>query len=288
MVGALASFCTVAVAGREAAAVLAAADGRDAATMTDTVQIMFVRSVVGLMCVLAAIAFTRQGFRQVSFARFPLHSLRNTIHFIAQFSWLHALTLIPLAQLFSIEFTAPLWVALLAPLVLKERLTPVRMVAAALGFTGVLIIVQPGFAGLDLGSALALFAAIGFAGSMITTKLLTRSDTALCILFHMSWMQALAAGLIAVPYMNMPSLTFLFWASIVGICGMTAHYALTRAFVEADAMIVAPMDFVRLPLITVIGAFLYGETIGTAVLLGGAVVIVGNIINLLGERRHQT
>lgn len=284
MSGALASFLTVAVAGREAAAVLADAAGRDGAIFSDTVQLMFIRSVIGLLCVLIALSLTRQGFRQISFARFPLHGLRNTIHFAAQFSWLHALTLIPLAQLFSIEFTAPLWVAVLAPLILKERLTPARILAAAVGFCGVLVIVQPGGAGLDLGSALALFAALGFAGSMITTKLLTRNDTVLCILFHMSWTQAVAAGVIALPYMASPPPMFLFWASIVGLCGMTAHYALTRAFSEADAMVVAPMDFMRLPLITLIGALLYGESIDVAVLMGGLVVVCGNIINLIGER----
>ncbi|MEM9028213.1 MAG: DMT family transporter [Pseudomonadota bacterium] len=286
MLVALASFSTVAVAGREAASAMAAAFNRDTTLMSDTLQLMLIRSVVGLICVTIAISFTRRGFGLLSPRHLPFHGLRNVVHFGAQFSWLHALTLIPLAQLFAIEFTTPLWVAALAPLFLKERLTLTRMLAAGLGFVGVLTIVQPGMSGIGLGSLLALLAALGFASSMIVTKTLTRHETALAILFHMSWMQTIMAGVLAAPWLALPDPTFLFWAVIVGFCGLTAHYGLARAFAEADAMIVAPMDFVRLPLIGVVGAVLYGETIEMAVLIGGIIVVCGNIINLLGERRR--
>ncbi len=286
MVGALASFSTVAVAGREAGEAMAAAAGRDSPALIDTVQIMFVRSVVGLVIAAALVAVSRQGFALIATPKLRIHSVRNTVHFAAQFSWLHALTLIPLAQLFAIEFTAPLWVAVMAPLVLKESLTPVRVAAAALGFAGVLVIVGPQVSGIGLGSALALLASLGFAGSMIATKALMRHDTALSILFHMSWMQTVMAGIIAAPYLTVPTPEFLFWACIVGICGLSAHYCLARAFGEADAIIVAPMDFLRLPLITAIGALLYGESLELAVLMGGLVVIAGNVINLVGERRR--
>ena len=123
--------------------ILVAISGRAAGKSIDTMHLMFYRSAIGLLIITAFILFSPAGFSQIKTRRLGLHALRNSIHFIAQYSWLAALMLIPLAQLFAIEFTAPLWVALLAPFLLGERLTLIRIIAAIIGFTGILVIVQP-------------------------------------------------------------------------------------------------------------------------------------------------
>lgn len=275
MLGALASFSLIAIAGREAA------------RTSDTMQIMFYRSVIALILVLVVARLSGWDFKRFHTERLPLHGIRSAIHFIAQFSWLHALTLIPLAQLFALEFTAPLWVALLAPLLLREKLTASRVSAALIGFVGLLIVVRPGVDGLNLGTALGLIAAVGFAFSMITTKQLTRTDAPLTILFYMSLMQALMALIPALPRLTFPDASSWFWLFLVAACGLTAHFSLARAFAEADAMIVAPMDFFRLPLIAVAGVFLYAEPLDPFVLIGGAIVMAANVLNLWGERRRS-
>ncbi len=275
MAVALASFIAIAISGR------AAGQG------VDTMHLMFYRSIVALILVSIMIAASPTGFRQIATRRLPLHATRNAIHFIAQFSWFYALMLIPLAQLFAVEFTAPLWVAVLAPIVLRERLTATRILAAAVGFIGVLIIVRPGAVPISAGTMLALLAALGFAGSMIATKRLVVTEPILGFLFHMSWMQMVMAGIAILPNPDLPTLETFKWIGAVALFGLSAHFALARAFTHADAIIVAPMDFLRLPLIMGVGFVLYAEPVEIWVLAGAAVVIAANVINMLGERRGK-
>lgn len=272
MAGALVSFSMIAIAGREA--------GRG----TETTQIMFYRSAIGLP-VIVLIAFMAGTARTTfTLSRLPLHGLRAGIHFVAQYSWLHALGLITLAELFSIEFTAPLWVALTAPLFLAEKLTAVRLAAGVLGFVGVLVIAQPGSASFSLGTALGMVAAVGFAANMITTKLLTRTETTFCVLFHMMWMQLAISSVLIGFKPHVADTTTMLWVVAVAVLGLTAHYSLTQAFAHADAVNVAPMDFLRLPLIIAAGAAIYGEAVSPWLLLGAAIVIAANFINMFGER----
>ncbi|MBU2533103.1 MAG: DMT family transporter [Alphaproteobacteria bacterium] len=271
----LASFMMVAISGREA--------GKS----VDTMHLMFFRSAVSLLLVTAILPFTSSGFRQVMSSRMKLHWTRNIIHFVAQYSWLSALMLIPLAQLFALEFTAPLWVAVLAPLLLAEKLTVKRVVAALIGFAGIVIIVRPGAVPLSAGTLYALLAALGFAGSMIATKMLVRTETIVSFLFHMSWMQLLISFIPIAATFEIPAPEVMPWVAGVGIAGITAHFALARAFTHADAIIVAPMDFLRLPLIMIVGFLLYGESVEQMVLIGAMVVVGANALNILGERSRQ-
>ena len=192
-----------------------------------------------------------------------------------------------LAQLFAVEFTAPLWVAVLAPIVLREPLTATRIVAAAAGFIGILVIVSPGAVPVSAGTMLALLAALGFAGSMIATKRLVATESILGLLFHMSWMQMVMAGIAILPDPEVPSLVTFQWITAIALLGLSAHFSLARAFTHGDAIIVAPMDFLRLPLIMGVGFLIYSEPVEISVLAGAAIVVAANLINLLGERRKR-
>ena len=275
MMTAVVSFTLIAIAGREATKGVA------------VIEVVFWRSLMAFGGVVLVMLVTRQRFRQLLTARAGLHWLRNAIHFCAQFSWLTALTLIPLAQLFAIEFTAPLWVAVMAPLALGERLTVLRVLAAILGFAGILVIVRPGLADLTAGAVFALVAALGFAASMICTKQLTRTDSITTVLFYMFGLQALIALIPAWPSLHMLTPETWGWIALVAVLGLCSHYALTRAFTLADAIVVAPMDFIRLPLIAVLGVWLYAEPLDPWVLIGGGIVVLGNIVNIWGERRKS-
>lgn len=266
---------------------LVAISGRAAGKSIDTMHLMFYRSAIALAIVIILMLFTRAGLAQVRTHRIGLHTVRNSIHFVAQYSWLSALMLIPLAQLFAVEFTAPLWVALLAPLVLGERLTVLRIIAALIGFIGILVIVRPGTVPISTGTLFALTAALGFAGSMITTKSLVRTETIFSFLFHMSWMQLLISGLLVAHDFKVPAPETFQWIGALAVTGMMAHFSLARAFTHADAIIVAPMDFLRLPLIMVVGFVLYNEPVEQTVLIGAAIVIAANFLNIFGERRRQ-
>lgn len=274
MAVALASFTSVAIAGREAA------------RGSTIVEMMFYRCLISLAVVLMIVVLG-PGLKEMRTPRLALHTARGGVHFIAQFSWLSALTMIPLAQLFALEFTAPIWVALLAPLLLSERLTQTRVAAAGLGFIGTLIVAQPGAVALNSGVALALVAAIGFALSMLATKVLTTSESPLRILFYMFLVQSVMCLLLLIGGIRTLDLVTMGWISVIALAGLSAHYALVRAFAIADAIVVAPMDFLRLPLIAVVGLLIYAEPLDAVVLFGGLVVIAANVLNLWGERRAR-
>jgi drug/metabolite transporter (DMT)-like permease len=272
---ALASFSTIAIAGRFAA---------QGAT---TLDMMFYRSLMSL-AIITTFVVAGPGLAQMRTPYLTLHAVRAVTHFVGQYSWLAALTLIPLAQLFALEFTAPIWVALLAPVFLHERLTRTRAAAAALGFIGLLIVARPGMIEMSSGVGFALLGAVGFAMSMLGTKALTtRHEGPLRILFYMFLIQAILCLLLLFGGVRLLDWATVGWILVLSIAGLLAHYSLVRAFSLVDAIIVAPMDFLRLPLIAVVGALFYAEPFDPIVLLGGAVIIAGNMINLWGERRAR-
>ena len=204
MTGTIASFSVMAVAGREVSHAL------------DTFEIMMYRSLVGVIIVVALASATGT-IRQVQTARLGTHLIRNIAHFTGQNLWFLAVTLIPLAQVFALEFTTPIWVILLSPLVLGERLTPMRALAAALGFAGILIVARPAMAGINTGVITAASCAIFFAITIMLTKRLTRHEEIVSILFWLTGMQ-LIMGLITAGYdgdIALPDATTGPWVALI-------------------------------------------------------------------------
>lgn len=274
MMGAVVSFTSMAVAGREVAYQL------------DTFEIMTYRSLLGIVVVLSA-AYFGGTLNQINRQQLGLHLIRNASHFTGQNLWFYALTLITLPQLFAFEFSVPLWVALLAPFFLSERLTLSRMSAAIVGFVGILIVARPDQVGLNAGIVAAAVAALGFTGSGIATKLLTRTQTITCIMFWLTAMQAVF-GLTLAGYdgdIALPNSHTLPWVILIGLAGLLAHFCITRALQIAPAIIVYPMDFVRLPIAAVIGILFYAEPFEIAVFVGGVIIIGANLLNIMAEQR---
>jgi drug/metabolite transporter (DMT)-like permease len=274
MMGAVASFTAMAVAGREIQVEM------------NTFELMLYRSVIGFAIVAAVVARSPAGFAQVRSTRPLLHLKRNVVHYAGQNLWFFAVASIPLGQLVALEFTNPIWVALLAPIMLGERLTRVRLLAALMGFAGVLIVAEPGRSPVEIGHAAALLAALGFAMNTIFTKQIMRFDGVLCVLFWMTLLQSAFSLALALPGgIPLPSATTAPWIVVVGVTGLTAHYALTSALGHAPASIVAPMEFIRLPIVALVGAALYDEPLRLAVFAGAALIVAGNLANLRAETR---
>ena len=274
MTGVIASLSLMAVAGRALAPEL------------DTFEMMFYRSVLSIGLVLAVGgALGRLG--EIDTRSFGLHVVRNGFHFAGQNLWFFSLAFIPLAQVVALEFTSPLWVILLAPLILGERITRTRALAAALGFAGILIVARPGFTEINIGVLAAAASAIGFAGNILFTKRLTRTATITSILVWMAAMQA-AMGLAAAGWdgdIAWPSAAAWPWLALIGVAGLTAHLCLTNALVVAPAAVVVPFDFLRLPVMAVVGMALYAEPLDLFVFLGATVIFAANVLNLRKEAR---
>lgn len=264
MIGAIFSFTAMAVAAREIS------------QTHDSFEIMAARSIIGLALVLIIGKAVGQ-LGHISSQRLSGHFWRNIVHFTAQNLWFWSLTMIPLAQVFALEFTSPLWVILLSPLFLGERLTLSKLAAAGLGFAGILIVARPDISNLSPGVLAAAGSALGFAATSILTKRLTRDEAIITILFWLTAFQAVF-GILAATYdghINWPTAETLPWLGLIGVCGVLAHLSLTSALTLAPASFVMPIDFIRLPLIAVIGAMAYGEAIDPYVLIGGLVIFSG-------------
>ena len=266
MLGAVAALSTMAVSGRELSAEL------------NTFQILFFRSVVGLAVISALLQ--RAGWSQIRTKVFGTHVWRNVSHYAGQFGWFYALGVIPLAEVFAIEFTTPIWTAMLASIVLRERMNRLRLAAVATGFAGVLVILRPGLSVVSVGALAVLGAAVAYAVSYVMTKKLSATESPLAILFYMTAIQlplGLGAALFA---WRWPPAWAWPWVAVVAVTALLAHYCITRAFRLADATVVVPLDFLRLPLIALIGWLVYAEPVNAWVLLGAAIVFVGVWLNV--------
>jgi drug/metabolite transporter (DMT)-like permease len=266
MMGAVVTLSTMAIAGRELAGQL------------NTFQILFFRSLVGLVVV--SVVLHRSGWHQAKTTVFGTHVIRNVSHYAGQFGWFFALGLIPLSEVFAIEFTTPIWTALFAGVLLGEQMNRMRMVAVAIGFIGVLVIIRPGFTIISVGVLAALGASFTYAIAHMMTKKLSRTDTPLTILFYMTAIQLPLGFFAALFDWRWPPASAWPWVAVVAITALVAHYCMAKAFRLADATVVVPLDFVRLPLIALLGWLLYAESVNVWVLLGAALVFLGIWLNL--------
>jgi drug/metabolite transporter (DMT)-like permease len=260
--------------------VVIAVAGREATRELSVFQIMLMRSVLG-MAMLWPLVRAAGGLAAMRTERLGQHALRNVVHYAAQYGWFVALTLIPLAQLVSIEFTMPIWSAVLAVFVLGERMNTRKWLAVALGLVGVAVIVRPSAGSVDLGQLIALACALGFAISVVLVKSLTRTDAAIAVSFWMLVVQS-AIGLVpALMVWQWPSATTWGWVLVVAFCGTYSHYCFARAMQHADATVVVPMDFLRVPLTALVGWLVYAEQVDLWTGLGVGLILAGNALNLL-------
>ena len=280
MIGTLLSFSIMAVSVRQLSAKLV------------LMEILTIRNLSGVVIMSTLALFHKPLRGQIRSDKIGLHALRNGVHFLATYLWALSLTLLPMATVFALEFTAPAWVSVMAVLFLGERLTLPRIAAVVLGFVGVLVIIRPGVESFQPSTLVILSAALCFSISIVTQKMLTKSDTTYGILFIMNCVQ-LPLALIGVYFTGsftfITKLAFSDLLPVLGVCfvGLTGHMCLTNAFRAGDAIMVVPLDFLRIPLIAFVGYFLYDEALEPLVFIGSAFIVTGILWNLVAERRHH-
>jgi len=174
----------------------------------------------------------------------------------------------------------PIWTAILAAMFLGERFTTFKFAAIVLGIVGVIMIVRPATGEINPGQLIALAAAVGFGTSVAMVKSLTRTEQTVTIIFYMLAVQTAGSLLPALSVWQWPSLTIWGWAVVVAFCGTFSHYCMARALLYADASVVVPMDFLRVPLTALMGWLLYSERLDAFTVLGAALILTGNFLNL--------
>jgi len=276
MTGAILSFSLMAIAGRELGGHL------------DTFEVLLYRSAFGILIVLA-VGKMCNSLGTIGTDKLRLHFVRNVFHFTGQNLWFYAVTVVPLAQLFAFEFTSPLWVIVLAPIFLKERLSVVKVVAALIGFGGILLIANPQEIVSDPAILAAASSAIFFAGMVMTTKKLTGTQSTTSILFWLVTMH-FVFGLVCASLdgnIAVPQGIAIGYVALVGICGLAGHLCITNALKLAPASMVMPFDFLRLPFIAVVGFLLYGEAVSAYFVLGAGMVLGANALIVRSESQKR-
>ena len=275
MSGALLSFCVMAVSIRALA------------TSLSIVEILTLRAGVGLAIIGIILAFRPELRRMIVRRRLGLHALRNTIHFGAQYLWAMSLLLLPLATVFALEFTMPAWTMLLAAIFLGERMTASRAGAVILGLAGVFVILRPSVASFQPAALLVLAAALGYAAQNIATKTLTATESTFAIVFWMNVIQFLLGIVFAEPlFAGRLGLSELPAIAGLGVAGLFAHYCLSNAFRAGEASLVVPLDFLRIPLIALVGWWFYAEPLDIIVFAGAGLIVIGIVWNLRSEVRR--
>jgi drug/metabolite transporter (DMT)-like permease len=252
--------------------------GREVTRELSAFQLMELRSSLGFVLLLPIIMLNG-GLSIVKTKRLPWHAARNLVHYGSQLGWFYALTLIPIGQVVTIEFTMVIWAAILAAIFLGEQMTASKVSAIVLGLIGVVTIIRPS-GEVNPGQLIALVAAVGFGISIALVKSLTRTENTLAIIFWMLVVQSLAGFIPTLFVWVQPSAYTWGWAIVIAICGTFSHFCMARAMLYADATVVVPMDFLRVPLTATAGWLIYGERLDAFTVLGAALILAGNFVNL--------
>jgi drug/metabolite transporter (DMT)-like permease len=251
-----------------------------------TVEVLFLRSLVALVILL--VIWPRLGIEAYATHRLHLHVIRNVIHFCGQYAWVWGITLAPLAVVTAIEFTMPVWVALLAAVFLRERIASHRWVAIAGGIAGVLAIVHPGASAFGPAALIVLSGTFCYAGAVMIAKALLRTDRVTALVFYMSLLQ-LPMGLVGSVFVWVwPVWSDAPWIAAIGASGLTAHYAMGKALSLGDVSFVLPMDFLRLPCIALAALAIYGERIDGWTIMGALLILAANYWSVREEARPST
>ncbi|WP_413500772.1 DMT family transporter [Psychrobacter maritimus] len=273
VIGALTSFCLMAIGARELN------------SQIGVFQILFFRSIVGLL-VLLPIMFLSKKSNFLLPKRIKLHLVRNLFHFAGQYGWFLGIGLLPLATVFAIEFTVPLWTIIISYFFLKESITVRKVIAVLLGILGVIVIVQPSLEVARYGSLMVLGAAICYAFSHVATKSLSNTENPISIIFMMCLIQAPLGLLLFIKGWTTPAGIQWLWLVIIGVTALSAHYCMTKAMQHAEVTFVVTMDMFRLPLISLIGVLLYAEHFSVALILGMLLIVAGNSVNIYGKENR--
>lgn len=277
MVGALASFCLLAVGARELSGALSIS------------QSLCIRSAIGLIFLtIVYLANYREINNQLIESskktkyskKIKLHIFRNVFHYAAQYGWFFGIGLLPLAEVFALEFTVPIWTLIIAVLFLGEKVTWTKLSSITLGTLAVFIIVQPGSAIIDNASLVVLLAAIFFAASHTLTKSLSLTESPFSILFYMCAIQFPIGLALSFSSWLWPNTEQWLWLIVIGLSALSAHFCLAKSMQYADVTSIVTLDFFRLPLIALVGVFFYAEDFELSLLVGGIMMLVANLINL--------
>jgi len=234
----------------------------------------FWRYLFGTLAVLPMILGAGMGSLRVESP--ASHLIRSLIHTVGLGLWFYALPMIPIAETTALGFTTPLFITLGAVFLLHEKVGMRRLMAVAIGFVGMLIILRPGLAEISQGSILMLVSAPLFAISNLMAKMAARNDSITAIVTWQSLLISFFCLPTALLVWEWPSLTQFLWLVIGGALGTAGHLALSQSYKVADIAAVQPIGFLTLVWATLLGYAIFGDKPDLWTWIGAAVIFAAN------------
>ena len=238
-------------------------------------EIVFFRSLFGFVAMLPWLS--RHGVGVLRTRRPGLIGIRTLLGFVSMATWFSALAIVPLGNAVALGFTAPLFAAVAAVVVLREVIRARRITALVIGFGGMLVILRPGVQSIGTGEVMVVVSALTMALSVITMKLLTRTEQVGSLVVYQTMLTTPIALVPALFVWSWPSAQMWAWVILIGIVASIAHMAFTRAFSLADTMYLMPFDYLRLPQVAFLGWALFGEPTDLYTWIGAAVIAASSV-----------
>jgi drug/metabolite transporter (DMT)-like permease len=249
-------------------------------------EVMVFRSASSLL-VCAAVVLPFTGLSVFATSRPGAHIARGLSQSISQTFTVIAFSLMPLAGAIAINFSAPLWAALLSVLWLKERASPMRWAVLLTGFSGVLIVASPGTDSLQIGALFALANAIMYGSVTVAVRGMTATESALTLLMWQMVVLGIAHTFLLAFGFRMPAAADAAMLAFSGVANAAAQYAWTRSLLLAPTTAVSPFYYLMLVWAIGIGYFVWGDVPTAGLLVGSAIVVGSGLVLLLHEARQK-
>ena len=243
----------------------------------------FFRNFLGLLVL--APSFITHGWRPLRTRRLGLHCLRAALNVVAMLTFFYALSITPVALVQALAFTSPLFSAVLAVLLLGERVRARRITAIAVGFAGTLLIIRPGIQPIELGLVLVLVSSAVWGCTVIVIKSLSRTDSTVTITAYMLLLMSPMTFVGALFVWTWPSTGELVILAGIGVSGTLAQMCMAQSLRLAEATLVLPFDFTKLLWGALLAWVVFGELIDGWTLLGAMVIFAGGLYLAYRERQ---
>jgi len=236
----------------------------------------FFRFFLGLVIILPYIIKKKDAVLKTT--HFKQHFLRAILGLPAMLLYFSALVLLPIEKLTAISFVVPLIVTILAVFFLGEKIYIYRTLALILGFSGMLVIIRPGFIDISIGVYMVLFSALLWSINIIITKKISKDDSAITILAYQSIFMSLLSFFIVLFFWEMPSLKTFIYLILAAMCGTVLHLTLNHAFKLVDVSMTQPYSFLNLVFASIIGYFVFDEIPDLYTWIGALIIFTGVLI----------
>lgn len=246
--------------------------------------IVLVRNFFGLLFFVPQIIHSRKEMFKTG--HLSLHVFRGINGLASMFLWFYVVTKLPLSEAVSISFIIPILTTAAAAIFLKEKVSSKSWLAIMIGFSGILIILRPGFKEFNPVYLFSFTSVILWTLSNIAIKSLTRTDKPKTIVAYMSLVMMIGSIPFALPYIRPIGLEDLFYFVLLGLVSNLTHICLSISYSKTDLSVVQPFDFMRLIFTSILSYFIFGEVVDFWVVIGSLVILFGVVIVASQKKRN--